>query len=189
MFNSKQRIFSFSTRLVKRLLLLSIHLLSIYVVQLHASELSIDYIRGESDVEGVKLAYRHNAFQLESISPRLSVYAESSINFWKYGSPEHYDSNFVISLSPILQYSICSCADGEIYAEAGIGISLLDDTQFAGKNVSTHYQFEDRLGIGYRFGKQFSHSLALRYFHYSNAGFKKPNPGLDFISLSYSTAY
>ena len=189
MSNFKQRIFNIAIRLTKLILLLSMSHLSLQTVQLQASELSIDYIRGEGDVEGIKLAYRHNAFQLESISPRLSVYAESSINFWKYGSPEHYDSNFVISLSPILQYSICSCADGEIYAEAGIGISLLDDTQCAGKNVSTHYQFEDRLGIGYRFGKQFSHSLALRYFHYSNAGFKKPNPGLDFISLSYSKAY
>ena len=189
MFSFKQPFFNFSIRLITLLLLLTTHLLAISIVQLQASELSIDYLRGEGDVEGIKLAYRHKAFRLESISPYLSVYAESSVNFWKYGSPEHYDSNFVISLSPILQYSICTCAGGEVYAEAGIGISLLDDTQFAGKNVSTHYQFEDRLGIGYRFGEQFSHSLALRYFHYSNAGFKKPNPGLDFISLSYSKAY
>ncbi|MFC3093959.1 acyloxyacyl hydrolase [Alteromonas sediminis] len=184
MSNFKQRTFDYLIRLIKILLILSMQ-----IVQLHARELSIDYLRGEGDVEGIKLAYRHNAFQLDKASPNLAVYVESSVNFWKYGSPEHYDSNFVVSLSPILQYTLCRCTHGEIYAEAGIGISLLDDTQFAGKNVSTHYQFEDRLGIGYRFGEQLSHSLALRYFHYSNAGFKRPNPGLDFISFSYSKAY
>jgi hypothetical protein len=79
--------------------------------------------------------------------------------------------------------------EGELYGEVGIGLSLLDDTEFAGKDVSTHYQFEDRLGVGYRFGEAREYSIALRYFHYSNAGFKKPNPGLDFISFSFSKAY
>ncbi|MGB0924833.1 MAG: acyloxyacyl hydrolase, partial [Pseudoalteromonas shioyasakiensis] len=27
------------------------------------------------------------------------------------------------------------------------------------------------------------------YLHYSNAGFKSPNPGLDFISLSYARRF
>ncbi|MEL0639952.1 acyloxyacyl hydrolase [Pseudoalteromonas aliena] len=76
-------------------------------------------------------------------------------------------------------------AGNRVFAEFGIGLSLLDGTKFAGKNITTHYQFEDRIGIAMKFGDREQHSES---FHYSNAGIKKPNPGLDFISLSYSRA-
>ncbi|MGO2012051.1 MAG: acyloxyacyl hydrolase [Pseudoalteromonas sp.] len=39
-----------------------------------------------------------------------------------------------------------------------------------------------------QFGDSEQHSESLKYFHYSNADIKKPNSGLDFISLSYSRA-
>ncbi|MDP2635387.1 MULTISPECIES: acyloxyacyl hydrolase [unclassified Pseudoalteromonas] len=67
-----------------------------------------------------------------------------------------------------------------------MGFSLINDTSFAGKNVSTHYQFEGRLGI---VAKASDFSNGLRYLHYSNAGFKRPNPGLDFISLSFAKRF
>ena len=91
----------------------------------------------------------------------------------------------MLSFSPVVQYSVATLTYVTLYVEAGIGVSLLDDTRFAGKDVSTHFQFEDRFGLVVRFGQRKKHQLALRYFHYSNAGIKKPNPGLDFIALSY----
>lgn len=105
--------------------------------------------------------------------------------FREYGEQERRDTTSVLSFSPVLQYPVDTLAYATLYVEAGIGVSLLDDTQFAGKDVSTHFQFEDRLGLVARFGQHKQHQLALRYFHYSNAGIKKPNPGLDFIALSY----
>ena len=174
---------------LNRIARLSLLFKSMNIACAHAGEISADYIRGEGDVEGIKLAYRFDILKTYDFDPRIKVYAESSVNFWKYGTPEHYDSNFVVSISPVLQYTFCECMEGELYGEVGIGLSLLDDTEFAGKDVSTHYQFEDRLGVGYRFGEAREYSIALRYFHYSNAGFKKPNPGLDFISFSFSKAY
>ncbi|MFS1702405.1 acyloxyacyl hydrolase [Alteromonas sp. AMM-1] len=152
-----------------------------------ADEISVDYIRGEGDVQGVKLAFRRNSDYLHAYFPSLDLSFEASINLWEYGDPSRYDSNFVLAFSPVFRHTFYENYNGAVYGEFGIGVSLLDDTQFAGKDISTHFQFEDRLGIGYRFGSEREHAVTLRYFHYSNGGLKSPNPGYDFISLSFST--
>ncbi|OCQ22173.1 hypothetical protein A7985_10315 [Pseudoalteromonas luteoviolacea] len=147
----------------------------------------IHYIHGEGDVRGIKLAYEYHAAEL---LPRdwhnLSLYFESSVNFWRFGDSGDYDQNLVLAMSPVFRYPIAMYHDRPLQVEFGIGVALLEDTQFAGKNVSTHYQFEDRVGLVYELGQA---NVALRYIHYSNAGFKSPNPGLDFLSLSYSSKF
>lgn len=148
--------------------------------------IAIDYIRGEGDVEGIKLAYQLHFEQIQVLSTNLDFYLETSVNFWEYGVENNRDTNFVLAASPVFLYKTGYIKKLPIYFEFGIGVSLLDDTTFAGKDVSTHYQFEDRLGLVTKFGVKKQHTAALRYLHYSNAGFKSPNPGLDFISLSYS---
>lgn len=147
---------------------------------------SVDYIRGEGDVEGVKLALQYHTDWLESYSDKWTLYFESSINTWEYGAPNRHDTNLVLAISPVFQYPIGHWRNQLWLVEAGIGVSLLDDTTFAGKDVSTHYQFEDRIGVSTIFGEYDQHKVTLRYFHYSNAGFKRPNPGLDFVALSYT---
>lgn len=150
---------------------------------------SVDYIHGEGDVDGIKLAARYNAGVFEAISEDLRLYWETSVNFWEYGEHDAHDTNFVLAISPVLVTQIGHIKQSPVFLEAGIGVSFLDDTYFAGKNVSTHYQFEDRLGLMMQFGKNNQHHVSVRYFHYSNAGLKKPNPGLDFIALSYQREF
>jgi hypothetical protein len=147
---------------------------------------STGYIHGEGDVRGIKIALQYHSDYLQQYNSNLNLYFETSVNFWEYGVENNYDSNFVLALSPVFEYQFSEYKSNPIFVEFGIGVSLLDDTRFAGKNVSTHYQFEDRLGIVMKFGKNKRDSIALRYLHYSNAGFKRPNPGLDFISLAYT---
>lgn len=146
---------------------------------------SVDYIQGEGDVQGVKLAVQYHTDWLKQYSDKWHLYFESSVNTWEYGAANRHDTTFVLAISPVFEYPIGQWGNKQWFVEAGIGISLLDDTNFAGKDVSTHYQFEDRIGLSMRFGKHEEHQVTLRYFHYSNAGFKKPNPGLDFVALSY----
>ncbi|MBQ4834842.1 acyloxyacyl hydrolase [Pseudoalteromonas luteoviolacea] len=147
----------------------------------------IHYIHGEGDVRGVKLAYQyHTNDWLPESWHLVNMYFESSVNFWRFGDSGKYDQNFVLAVSPVIQYPIATVYNKPLSIEFGIGVALLEDTQFAGKNVSTHYQFEDRLGFVYDLGDA---NIAMRYIHYSNAGFKSPNPGLDFLSLSYSAKF
>lgn len=145
---------------------------------------AVDYLQGEGDVQGLKLAYQQQTPWLQSISPKLTMLLEASANFWRYGPANSSDSNAVLAFSPILRYPLGEQFGMHWDVEFGIGVSLLDDTRFAGKDVSTHYQFEDRLGLVAWLSPQ--QSMSVRYLHYSNAGFKRPNPGLDFISLSYA---
>lgn len=164
-------------------------LLGLYFLSLgslaNTRSMSVDYVRGEGDVEGFKIAAQWHAHSFTSWSEQLSVYVETSVNFWEYGGDNSHDTNFVLAVSPVFQYPVFKFYGKPIYIEAGIGIAFLDDTVFAGKEVSTHYQFEDRVGFLYRFGHEEQNQLSVRYFHYSNGGLQRPNPGLDFISLSY----
>ena len=154
-------------------------------------QLHVAYVQGEGDVQGLKVAVqRESAFFtqiLQDYGIAGAVSFEMSANFWRFGPENDTDQNVVLAVSPVLTFSLGNVFEKELLAEFGIGVSLLDDTTFAGKNVSTHYQFEDRLGLIYRLSSE--DSISLRYLHYSNAGFKKPNPGLDFIALGYSRAF
>ncbi|WP_017446938.1 acyloxyacyl hydrolase [Gayadomonas joobiniege] len=150
---------------------------------------SAAYIQGEGDVQGIKLAYQYYPdYQIEAL-PLLELYFETSINFWRYNDPVETDGNAVIAFSPAILYPLGTVFNHNVELEFGIGLSLLDDTKFAGKDVSTHYQFEDRIGFVTKFGKDNKQSVSLRYLHYSNGGFKSPNPGLDFISLTYAERF
>jgi lipid A 3-O-deacylase len=73
------------------------------------------------------------------------------------------------------------------YAEAGIGAHLLSHVSIGDKNLSTSFQFGDHLGLGYRFGAKGALDLSYRFQHYSNAGIKRPNPGINFnqVRLQY----
>lgn len=153
--------------------------------------LHLAYVQGEGDVQGIKLAVQRESDlfteHLQDYGIAGAVSFEMSANFWRFGPKNETDQNVVLAFSPVFTFSVGRFFDKEVLAEFGIGFSLLDDTTFAGKNVSTHYQFEDRLGLIYRVSNK--DSVTLRYLHYSNAGFKKPNPGLDFISLGYSRVF
>lgn len=154
-------------------------------------QLHVAYVQGEGDVQGLKVAVQRESAlftrYLQDYGIAGTVSFEMSANFWRFGPENDTDQNLVLAVSPVLTFSLGNVFEKELLAEFGIGVSLLDDTTFAGKNVSTHYQFEDRLGLIYRLSHE--DSISLRYLHYSNAGFKKPNPGLDFIALGYSRAF
>lgn len=63
------------------------------------------------------------------------------------------------------------------YGEIGLGLALFSRDRLGTKGFSTPYQFSEHLGLGMDFsGKWFA---GWRYSHYSNAGIKTPNDGLD----------
>jgi lipid A 3-O-deacylase len=66
------------------------------------------------------------------------------------------------------------------YVEAGIGAHLLTHTSIGDKRMSTKFQFGDHIGVGYRFGDKGAFDVGYRFQHHSNAGIKKPNPGINF---------
>lgn len=103
----------------------------------------------------------------------LSMYAEASINYWKF------DEEGVVTgaLSPVFKYYFGAPKNQQLlYLEGGIGVAIVSDTEIHDRDMSTLFQFEDRIGIGI---KSTHFDLNVRYMHYSNASVKSPNSGID----------
>ena len=108
----------------------------------------------------------------------LSGYFELSYNHWEHNSE---DINGV-ALSPVFTYRLGKSSSLiRPYIEGGIGIAYIDEYHIADRNMSTNFQFEDRLGVGTVIG---FFDLNFRYMHYSNASIKGPNHGIDILMFT-----
>jgi len=143
---------------------------------------SFNYGQSKDNIDIYRLGFRRDfdSRWFESGVGHLSGYYELSLNYWNGRS----DENFGVALSPVFAYYFNVSEDFHPYLEAGIGASLFSRTRMGPRDLSTNFLFEDRIGIGVRAG---SWDLALRYMHYSNAGIKQPNDGIDIFigSISY----
>ncbi|MBD3896971.1 acyloxyacyl hydrolase [Halomonas sp. ML-15] len=90
------------------------------------------------------------------------------------------DDNAAWTLTPALRWSFAG--ERGIFAEAGIGAALFLNTRHEGRNLSTAFQFEDRLAVGMPVG---SGELSASLIHYSNAGIKRPNDGFETFAVGY----
>lgn len=70
------------------------------------------------------------------------------------------------------------------YTELGVGLSWLSETEIQGRILSLHFQFEDKFGLGFRFGKKQQYDFAVRAYHYSNCSIKRPNSGVNLAMAS-----
>lgn len=102
----------------------------------------------------------------------ISGYHEVSLNHWR-GT---HDRVFGVAYSPVFSITVCNDCPYKPYIEGGIGVSLISDSEIENRDMSSLFQFEDRIGVGIR-----SSSIAvhLDYLHYSNAGLVEPNEGID----------
>lgn len=73
------------------------------------------------------------------------------------------------------------------YFEAGLGAHVLSRGDLGPKDFSTRFQFGELLGVGVAWGGNTGGAnetwVGVRFTHYSNAGIKKPNPGLEALQL------
>lgn len=164
-------------------------LLSNPVANAKGQAVAIDYLHGEGDLSGIRVAYRpfHTNIDTFEWLGELDLHLEVSVNFWEFGENNQHETNYALALSPVFSKQFATLYDKyPIKWEFGIGVSLIEDTRFAGKDIGSHYQFEDRLGLIMEFGDDLEKSVTLRYMHYSNGGLNDDNPGMDFLNLSYA---
>ena len=103
---------------------------------------------------------------------------------FSYFSSEHNNIK-AISYSPVFTLDFVSfdIASFKPYLEGAIGVAYLSDTKIDNKDLSTRFQFEDRVGIGL---KNRNLNFYLRFMHYSTAGIKEPNDGLNSTMVGFS---
>lgn len=70
-------------------------------------------------------------------------------------------------------------AMGWHYIELGVGLSLLTQKEIGGRKLGTHFQFEDRFGIGVRFGENCEYDVGYKAIHFSNAYLGPINNGIN----------
>lgn len=111
----------------------------------------------------------------------LSGYWDAGITNWEGGSKASARQS--LSFSPVFVYSFKG-NDWVPYVEAGIGVAAFSSTSVGDKNIGSAVHFEDRLGFGVKFKNE--SKLGFRAIHYSNAGLKEPNPGIESYTLFYT---
>ena len=154
----------------------------------YTSQFSVEYLKGEGRVHGMRLGYRPMELHFATLPVvgEASVYIEASTNFWRYGDPAEYQTNVALAVSPVLKKQFATWYGKPVFWEFGIGVSMLTERQFAGKDLGSHFQFEDRLGLVIELDQQKRKTLAIRYMHYSNGGLASRNPGMDFLNVAFS---
>jgi len=114
----------------------------------------------------------------------LSGYFELSLNHWKGA-----DEIFGVAFSPVFMVPLCAKSKyGRYmpYIEAGVGVSLISDKIIDNRNMSSYFQFENRIGLKIKIDRFDFH---IRYMHYSNAFLAQPNDGIDILLAGIAFAF
>ena len=109
-----------------------------------------------------------------------------------YASQWHADGaagrvhSTVLGVSPTLRWRPDASHSGW-FVEGGLGANY-GKPRFVTlhKAFSTRFNFASHVAVGYSHGSQREHEWQLRIQHSSNGGFKKPNPGQNFLQLRYA---
>ncbi len=118
---------------------------------------------------------------MESSTGHLTGYWDMGYTYWEGG--DQAGGEHSLSFSPVFVYEFAG-QDIKPFIEAGIGVSVFSATRVGDKNLGSAFNFEDRIGLGLKFGD--TQRVGLRATHYSNAGIKEPNDGIESYALFYS---
>ena len=114
---------------------------------------------------------------LERFHPRLDLRLGTGLLLL---SSREQEGNAAWLFSPALRYTFAGQRGW--FLEGGIGAALFLDTRVESRELSTAFQFEDRLALGMPWA---GGELSLALTHYSNAGIRRPNDGFEVLALGY----
>lgn len=157
--------------------------LGLSVQQASAVDLTAAVGRTEKSTTTLRIGLQKN-FQSrwwQSDVGAFTGYWDAGYTFWKGNKTS---DNHSLSISPVLVYEF-NADVFKPYIEAGVGVSLFENTRIESRRLGSSFQFEDRLGFGLRLYNQ---ALGLRVTHYSNGSLKSPNEGIEVYSLHYRVA-
>ncbi|MGE8120432.1 acyloxyacyl hydrolase [Pseudomonas fulva] len=113
----------------------------------------------------------------------LTGYWDAGYTYWEGGDASGAHS---LSFSPVFTYEFNGFTYTP-YIEAGIGIAAFSKTRVGDQRMGSSFNFEDRIGLGLKLPSE--QKVGIRAIHYSNAGIRQPNDGIESYSLFYSKGF
>ena len=115
----------------------------------------------------------------------LGGYWESDAGYWSNNSFARTHSNILdIGFTPVFRFQQTTRSSLSPYVELGVGVHFLSATSVSPqRQFGSSFQFGDHVGAGVRFGEKSKYEIGYRYQHFSNAGIKGPNQGINFNEL------
>lgn len=129
----------------------------------------------------VGLGFNWDNTWLESSTGRLTGYWDAGYTYWEAGDAS--GGAHSLSFSPVFVYEFGS-GNVKPFVEAGVGGAVFSGTSAGDQEFGSGFNFEDRIGAGLKIGE--TQKVGIRAIHYSNAGIKQPNDGIESYSLFYS---
>lgn len=108
---------------------------------------------------------------------KFNVYFDGGVSHFWVDTDANSTLN-IYSAAPVIRYTFRKRGPLSPYLELSIGVSYLNQTRIADRNLGIHFAFQDRLGIGALLGKSEQFSIGLNAIHYSNAHLAHYNAGI-----------
>jgi lipid A 3-O-deacylase len=168
---------------MKKNLLLTTLTVSLLTLDVSAAEVSTGL--GATSQGGVTarlgLGFDWDKTWLQSETGKLTGYWDLGYTYWEAG--DEAGGRHSVSFAPVFVYEF-SGDQIKPYVEAGIGVALFTGATAGDQKLGSAFNFEDRIGAGVKIGA--SQRVGLRITHYSNAGIKEPNDGIESYAVVYS---
>lgn len=87
--------------------------------------------------------------------------------------------NVTLAITPIIEWQLKD-VPGSPMIETGLSANWLSLAQHGKRDIGTHFQFGQLLGLAFKLGHW---QLGVRYQHISNFDIKQPNNGYNFFNL------
>lgn len=150
---------------------------------------SIDYGSGnQTRMVRLGMQWKWESKWWQSNGSHIGGYWDAGLAHWRERRFQNVLDNTQnltsIGITPVFRFQSDSLIGP--YGEFGIGIHYLSDLyDNNGRQLSTRFQFGDRIGAGYVFRNKLD--LGLMVEHFSNGGVKQPNSGVNFavVRLRY----
>ncbi len=123
----------------------------------------------------------------QSNGTHIGGYWDLNLGHWRgdrfRGIPGNHQNISTIGLTPVFRFQKDSRQGW--YGELGIGVNYLTGNYDNNhRQMGTHFQFGDHIGIGYVFANKVD--VSFRFQHFSNASIEQPNDGVNFSILRVS---
>ncbi|GAB3481183.1 acyloxyacyl hydrolase [Azotobacter salinestris] len=117
----------------------------------------------------------------------VTGYWDAGYTYWEGGSGnDNYSGAHSLSFSPVFTYEFSGFGVTP-FVELGVGVAFFSKTRVGEQQLGSSFNFEDRIGAGIKFAG--GQKVGIRAIHYSNAGIKQPNDGIESFSAYYSHAF